>query len=62
MKKIYVKPGMRPFELASTNIMGGSVKMRSHFGLSAFHTDEDDWETEEDTSTGKTTRKYNFWN
>lgn len=62
MKKNYVKPVLKPYEMASPNIMSGSVSVRTRIGLSSFHTDEDDWTAEEDDASGTTTRKYNFWN
>lgn len=62
MKKLYVKPSMKPYDMASVNIMSGSTTIRTRIGISSFHTDDDDWTTEEDSSTGTTARKYNFWN
>jgi len=64
MKKIYVKPALKPYDMASMNIMSGSVSMRTRIGLSSFHTDNDDWATEEETTESGTTstRRYNFWN
>lgn len=60
MKKNYVKPGLKPYDMATPNLMAGSVRIRSRIGVSSFHTDENDWETDEESSTG--TQKYGFWN
>lgn len=59
MKKTYLAPAMKPYDMASSNIMAGSVNVRSRIGVSSFHTDSNDWE-EDTENSGK--KKYGFWN
>ncbi|MCR5394553.1 MAG: hypothetical protein K6E86_04095 [Bacteroidales bacterium] len=59
MKK-YITPELRTYDMAPTNILQGSLKVKAKVGISSFRTDEDDWTTEE-SSDGTTKSKYNFW-
>ena len=59
MKK-YIKPALKGYDMAPVSILEGSLKVKGKIGVSSFRTDEDDW-TAEETSTGQTRSKYNFW-
>lgn len=61
MRKNYIKPAIRHFDMAQPQIMSGSVSARARVGISSFRTDDDDWTTETDEETGSSSRKYKFW-
>jgi len=60
MKKNYIKPALKPYDMAPLSILEGSVSVSARIGISSFRTDDDDWTNETDGS-GNTTRQYNFW-
>lgn len=58
MKKSYIKPEMKQYEMLPLSIMSGSVTLKpdTKIAVSSFFTDDADWSTD---SNGN--KSYNFW-
>lgn len=53
--KQYIKPIMKTYDMEPTNILRGSIKVKSSVGISSFFTDEEDTDNTDEKS------KYKFW-
>ena len=61
MKKKYVKPEVKPYDMAPVCIMAGSVEVKAKVGVSSFFTDDDDWFGTDDSGNKTENSTYNFW-